>query len=76
MIPMVLLDYFEEVFNGIEFLIALGSILGLLGFIVGLLIFMFGGDRYRMKMLGLIITSIILIAVCGLHTGTKYFRIH
>ncbi|MBA7531072.1 hypothetical protein ES705_23283 [subsurface metagenome] len=73
---MVLLDYFEEVFNGIEFLIALGSILGLLGFIVGLLSFMFGGPRIRMKMLGLIITSIILIAVCGLHTGTKYFRIH
>ncbi|GAH08178.1 unnamed protein product, partial [marine sediment metagenome] len=32
---MVLLDYFEEIINGIEFLIALGSILGLLGFIVG-----------------------------------------
>lgn len=76
MIPMVLLDYFEEVFNGIEFLIALGSILGLLGFIVGLIIFIFGGPRVRLRMLGLMITSIILIAVCGLHTGTKYFRIH
>ena len=72
---MVLFDYFDDVAKGIEFLIALGSIMGLLGFIIGLIIFIFGGGRVRLKMLGLIITSITLISVCGLYTGIIYFHI-
>jgi hypothetical protein len=72
---MVLLDYFDEVSNGIEFLIALGSIMGLLGFILGLICFLFGGSRLRWKMLGVIITSIVLMSVCGVQTGVKYFHI-
>jgi hypothetical protein len=72
---MVLLDYFDEVIKGIEFIIALGSIIGLLGFIMGLLFFLFGGSRLRWKMLGVLITSIVLMSVCGVQTGVKYFHI-
>ncbi len=73
---MVLLDYFDEVAKGIEFLIALGSIIGLLGFIMGLMFFIFGGSKLRLKMLGVLITSIVLLSICGVHTGTKYFHIY
>lgn len=73
---MVLLDYFDNVAEGVEFLIALGSLVGVLGLITALLFFFFGGKRLRWHMLGLIITSIMLISICGLHTGTKYFHIH
>ena len=31
---MVVFDYFEEVLEGIEYLIALGSIVGLFGFMI------------------------------------------
>ena len=72
---MVVFDYFESVLEGIEYLIALGSILGLLGFIIGMLILIWGGQRYRDKMIGVIVASIVLLAVCGFNTGIKYFRI-
>jgi len=72
---MVVFDYFEEVLGGIEYLIALGSILGLLGFVIGMIFLIWGGQRYQNKMIVVIITSIVLLAVCGLNTGIKYFRI-
>ena len=72
---MVVFDYFEEVLEGIEYLIALGSILGLLGFIIGMIFLIWGGNRYRNKMIGVVVASIVLLAVCGLNTGIKYFRI-
>jgi hypothetical protein len=72
---MVVFDYFEEVLGGIEYLIALGSILGLLGFLIGMICLIWGGQRYQSKMIGVIVASIVLLAVCGLNTGIKYFRI-
>jgi len=72
---MVVFDYFEEVLEGIEYLIALGSILGLVGLIIGMILLIWGGQRYRYKMIGVIIASFILLGVCGLSTGIKYFRI-
>ena len=72
---MVVFDYFEEVLEGIEYLIAVGSIIGLLGFIIGMLFLIWGGQRYRSKMTGVIVASFVLLAVCGLNTGIKYFRI-
>ena len=65
---------FPDEAMGIEFLIALGSIMGVLGFIIGLIFFIFGG-RMRYKMTGVMIVSIILLAICGLSTGFNYFRI-
>ncbi len=72
---MVVFDYFEEVLGGIEYLIAVGSILGLLGFVIGMIFLIWGGNRYRNKMIGVIIASFVLLAVCGLNTGIKYFKI-
>ena len=72
---MVVFDYFEDVLGGIEYLIALGSIMGLLGFLIGIIFLIWGGQRYRSKMIGVIIASFVLLAVCGLNTGIKYFRI-
>ena len=65
-------NYFSRVLDGVEFLIALGSIIGLLALILGLLMILAG---YRTQAIKLIIVSICIIAICGLHTGTKYFRI-
>ncbi len=72
---MIMSDYFESVADAIEFLIAVGSILGFLGLIIGILGLMYSGPFYRHKMIGVIVFSIILLAVCGLYTGLKYFRI-
>ena len=73
---MLFEDYFSNFAEGIELLIALGSILGLLGLIVGLLGAMTMSNRMKPKFYGLILISIILLSVCGLQTGTKYFRIY
>jgi hypothetical protein len=72
---MVLFDYFEDVLEGFEFLIALGSLVGLVGFIVGLIFVVWGSSRRRYKMMGLTLVSLVLLAVCGFSTGLKYFRI-
>ncbi len=70
-------DYFEKIGEGIEFLLALGSIIGLLGIVLGLIFFIVGGSKYRGKMLGVIVVSIILVCICGgYQMGIKYFRIH
>jgi ABC-type xylose transport system permease subunit len=72
---MVMFDYFESVLDGVEFLIAVGSILGLLGLILGFIFIIWGGPRIRYKMFGVIVASFVLLGVCGLSTGFKYFRI-
>jgi hypothetical protein len=72
---MVLFDYFEDILEGFEFLIALGSLLGLGFFIIGLIFVIWGGSRLRYKMMGVTIVSLILLMVCGFSTGLKYFRI-
>ncbi len=72
---MVLFDYFEDMLEGFEYLIALGSLIGIVGLIVGIIFVIWGGSRLRYKMLGVVVMSIILLAVCGPDTGFKYFRI-
>ena len=69
---MIFAEYFTKVSEGIEFLIALGSIIGLLGLLMGFVILLAG---YREKGVKIIVISFIIVAICGLHTGTKYFRI-
>jgi hypothetical protein len=68
---MGLIDYS----GGIKFVIALGSIVGLLGLVLGLILFIIGGPRIRARMIRLLITSIALIIICGLYTGKKFFHI-
>ena len=72
---IMIFNYFDGIEEAIEFLIALGSIIGMLGLIVGILGWMFLGQFQRHKMIGVIVVSIVLLAVCGLYTGTRYFRI-
>jgi len=72
---MVLFDYVEDMVDGFEYLIAFGSLMGVLGFLVGLILVIWGGSRIRYKMLGVIIASFVLIAICGFDTGFKYFKI-
>ena len=72
---MVLFDYFEDMLEGFEYLIALGSLIGIVGLIVGIIFVIWGGSRLRYKMFGVVVMSIVLIAVCGVDTGFKYFRI-
>lgn len=72
----MILDFFDAVGEAINFLIALGSILGFLGLIIGILGWLFLGQFQRHKMIGVVIVSIILLAICGLNTGLKYFHIY
>ena len=72
----MMLEFFDAVGEAINFIIALGSILGFLGLIIGILGWLFLGQFQRHKMIGVIIVSIILLAVCGTHTGLKYFHIY
>ena len=71
----MLFDYFDGVGEAVEFLIALGSIIGMLGLIVGIIGWLFLGQFQRHKMIGIIAVSLILLTVCGIHTGLKYFGI-
>ena len=71
----MMFDYFDGIEESIQFLMALGSIMGLLGLIVGILGWMFLGQFNRQKMIGLLVVSVILLAVCGLYTRIEYFRL-
>ena len=72
---MVMFDYFEDVLEGFEYLIALGSLIGIVGLLVGIIFVIWGGSRLRYKMIGVVVASFVLLAVCGFDTGFKYFRI-
>jgi hypothetical protein len=75
MVIFAIFDYFDDLGTGMELLIALGSILGFIGLVVGFIVFIWGGGRFRKHMLGVIVFSIALLAICGLETGVKYFHI-
>ncbi|HEC40244.1 MAG TPA: hypothetical protein ENI29_18540 [bacterium] len=72
----MIFDYFDKVAESVEFLIALGSIMGFLMLIVGILGWIFLGQFKRHKMISVIVVSIILLTVCGFSTGIKYFHIY
>ena len=72
---IMLLDYFEQMGEAVEYLVAVGSIVGVLGLIVGLIGFVSLSRRSRAQMMGVIVVSIILLAICGTATGFNYFHI-
>ncbi len=72
----MIFDYLEDFAEMIEFLLAFGSIIGMLGLIIGLLGWLILGQFQRKKMIGLILVSVILLMVCGVNTGIRYFRIY
>ncbi|MFX1478259.1 MAG: hypothetical protein ACFFCI_09010 [Promethearchaeota archaeon] len=72
----MIFDYVDAVGDAIDYLIAVGSIIGFLGLVVGIVGWLTLGQFNRQKMIGVIIVSIILLALCGTHTGFKYFHIN
>jgi hypothetical protein len=72
---MVMFDYFEELLSGFEFWIAFGSLVGIIGLILGIILVIWGGSRLRYHMIWVVVFSIVLLAICGVDTGFKYFRI-
>ena len=71
----MIFDYFDGLAQAIEFLLALGSIVGFLGLVVGILGWLFLGQFQRHRMIGVIIVSLVLLTVCGTFTGLEYFGI-
>ncbi len=69
-------DYFDAVGESIEFLIALGSLVGALGLIIGIIGWLSLGQFQRHKMIGVIMGSVVLLVLCGASTGFKYFHIY
>jgi hypothetical protein len=68
-------SYFASMMEGLEFIRALGSIIGILGFVIGLLMLVSGGRAYKKTGVRVVIICIALLFVCGPDTGIKYFRI-
>ncbi|MHA1335511.1 MAG: hypothetical protein ACTSPW_07135 [Promethearchaeota archaeon] len=74
---MLLSEYSQNVAEAIEYLIALGSLIGYLGIICGFLLFLSGVRGMKQKGIFLIIFSICIVAFCGgSFYGLKYFRIY
>jgi len=68
-------SYFSSVIAGFEFLIALGSLIGVFGLVVGALLLFFGGRPSKGTGLKILLISILLVIVCGFNVGIKYFRL-
>ena len=69
-------SYFASMIEGLEFIRALGSIIGILGFVIGLLMLVSGGRAFKKTALKVVIICIGLMFACGPDTGIKYFRIY
>jgi len=69
------MDYFSSFQESITFLIALGSLIGVLGIIIGFIIVLTTSRYQKRTGIQIIIISLILIAICGFSTGLRYFRI-
>ena len=72
---MILSDYFDSMTNAVEFLMAIGSILGLLGLIFGFFLIVWGGKRAKQAAFGILVFSFIIVGICGYQRGIRYFRI-
>lgn len=73
---MIFNTYLDGISEGIEFLMAFGSILGLLGLIVGFLGMLIVPKFKRDKLYFVIGISFVLLMLCGFQTGLRYFRIN
>ena len=71
----MLVGYFDRVREAIEFIMAIGSLLGIFGLLYALGWWNLSGPKRRGYLYKLIIVSLLLIGICGTYTGIKYFRI-
>ena len=69
-------SYFSDVLAGIDFLMALASLIGFFGTIVGVALLFLGGRQFKSKGLKILMIGIILLALFGYQTGIKYFRLN
>lgn len=69
-------EYVSAMKNGVEFLCALASVVGLLGLVFGLIMFLLGGIQSRQSSIKIIVFSFIIVAIFGLQSGMKYFGMY
>ena len=72
---MDLESYFYGIMEGLQFLQAVGSLIGLFGLVLGIIILIFGGRFNKAKALKIVIISTVLVLICGIYTGIQYFRL-
>jgi len=68
-------SYFSDVLAGIDFLMALGSLIGFFGIVLGGAMLFIGGRQLKSKGLKVLVISIVLLALFGFNTGIRYFRL-
>ena len=68
-------SYFSDVLAGIDFLMALASLIDFFGAIIGVALLFLGGRQFKSKGLKILVISIVLLALFGYNTGIKYFRL-
>lgn len=68
-------SYLADVFEGVDFLLALGSLVGFFGTVLGFAMLVMGGRQYKSKGLKVLLVGLILLALFGTQTGIKYFRL-
>ena len=68
-------SYFLEVLAGFEFLIALASLIGIFGLVLGGFMLFFGGRPFKSKGLKIMLVSVVFLVLFGFNTGIKYFRL-
>ena len=67
-------SYLSDVFAGFEFLMALASLVGIFGAVLGGYMLFFGSRPFKTKGLKLLLVCVVLLALFGLTSGIKYFR--
>lgn len=72
---MFLTNYFDKVREAIEFIMAIGSLIGLFGLLYSVAWWHHTSKKGRGTLVSLFVVSLALIGICGLYTGIKYFRI-
>ena len=69
-------SFFNIIGEGVEFLIAIGSIIGVFGIIISMLGVIVLSKYYKNKVIYILLPSIILICLCGFDTGLRYFGMY
>jgi hypothetical protein len=67
--------FLEGLAQSIEFLLAFGSIIGLLGVVIGFILMILFGKYSRKYAVIIVFFSIVLLIICGPTTGIEYFEI-
>ncbi|TFF98911.1 MAG: hypothetical protein EU541_06340 [Promethearchaeota archaeon] len=72
---MILESYIDGFTEGIKFLMAFGSIMGLLILIAGLIGMLIMPKFKRNSMCVILVLGFVLLMLCGVSTGLEYFGV-